>query len=168
MQQSSLFERVHDKSVLSFLDTATRDLDPTHITKQQSAKLHVLCGRPIFHWRDMRWARTYPFACSKVYDMRHYNAATKFGPFLLDGSGFIDWEMLEAILVSLGSSCPEEWREIPRCSWETPFHGAWSNSIRLVPTYFDCLSLEARDPYGVAGRWQRVCNQQFPSSFRFL
>ena len=39
-----------------------------------------------------RSSRMYPFACSKVYDLRQYSARTMWGPFLDDCSMRVDWE----------------------------------------------------------------------------
>ncbi|KAH6889327.1 hypothetical protein B0T10DRAFT_487770 [Thelonectria olida] len=156
MQQSTLFTRARDASIWSVHDAPSRDIDPSATMKQQSAKLHVLYGRPIFSSGRMRSARTYPYACSKVFDMRRYTHETRWGPYLVDGSGHVDWEMLEAIMVVVGFNFPSNWRGVSHGMWNTLFQGAWPNSSRFIRSCLDSSSLEARDPYGVTGRWKRT------------
>ncbi|OCT49761.1 F-box domain cyclin-like protein [Cladophialophora carrionii] len=43
----------------------------------------------------------HPWARSRVYDLRRYKESNMWGPFLDDGSGRIDWEKVQAIMVVL-------------------------------------------------------------------
>lgn len=45
-----------------------------------SAKLHCLYGDMVLNYGRTRSSRTYPFACSKVYDLREYTSRTRWGP----------------------------------------------------------------------------------------
>lgn len=45
-----------------------------------SAKLHCLFGDMVLTYGRTRSSRTYPFACSKVYDIREYTHKTRWGP----------------------------------------------------------------------------------------
>lgn len=45
-----------------------------------SAKLHCLFGDMVLNYGRTRSGRTYPFACSKVYDIREYTQKTRWGP----------------------------------------------------------------------------------------
>lgn len=153
MEQSFLFERVRK------LDNIYNVKYPDGIQElhQQSAKLHCLYGRPILNIGRTRSSRTYPFACSKVYDLRQYTEASLWGPFRSDGSGLVDWEKLEAIILTLGYNIHSK-RFVTKLFsdvWDTPFSGSWPNSC-LPPPSLDPLSLDAQDPYGVTGTWYRV------------
>lgn len=133
------------------MDTARR------VLHQKSAHLHCLYGRPILNVGRLRSTRTYPLACSKVYDLRQYSRQTHWGPFLNDGSDGVDWEKVEAILIVLGYNIGRK-RIVARIFgeiWDSPFAGSWSNSYMASPPR-DMSSLEARDPYGVTGTWYRV------------
>lgn len=167
LQRSSLFDRVrdhhhhqqqqhhHHHSTPAAPQSANAD---RRALQQKSAHLHCLYGRPILNVGRLRSHRTYPFACSKVYDMREYTVDTRGGPFLADGSDGVDWEKVEAILVVLSSNVgprrivSQIFGEI----WDKPFAGSWSDSFKAPPPR-DLTSLEARDPYGVTGTWYRVC-----------
>lgn len=48
-----------------------------------SAKLHCLYGDMVLNYGRTRSSRTYPFACSKVYDIREYTPRTRWGPVSL-------------------------------------------------------------------------------------
>ena len=43
----------------------------------------------------------HPWARSRVYDLRRYKESNMWGPFTDDGSGRIDWEKVQAIMVDL-------------------------------------------------------------------
>lgn len=96
LSQSSLFARRAKETVLRS-KTAKGQL---------SAKLHCLFGSPLCaETQDDdtdRTPYTYPYAISKVYDLRNYTTATLWGPFLGDGSQRVDWEFMESIMIVLG------------------------------------------------------------------
>lgn len=48
-----------------------------------SAKLHCLYGNMMLNYGRTRSSRAYPFACSKVYDLREYTPRTRWGPVSL-------------------------------------------------------------------------------------
>ena len=152
LQQSSLFERMRSTAYLS-----PRGAHPPREEHQMSAKLHCLYGSPILKAGRTRSARSYPYACSRVYDLRQYTQRTKWGPFRDDDTGRVDWEKVEAIAIVLGKNMLTKW---PRADvfdeiWDTPFHGSFPRSFvpRKMPELGD---LDARDPYGVTGSWYRV------------
>ncbi|KAG7131422.1 hypothetical protein HYQ45_010008 [Verticillium longisporum] len=141
-----------------------------------SAKLHCLYGRTILNAGRTRSARVHPYACAKVYDLRQHTAGTFWGPFVEDGSGRIDWERVEAVMVVLGANMRQAraggsiWG-----GWDMPFAGSWPGSWlggpgRMAPPPPPPLSLPSpsttkmprgssaglEDPYGVGGTWLRV------------
>jgi hypothetical protein len=150
-QQSPLFDRINARfqGYIPFPQPLEEH--------QQSAKLHCLFGRPAQRGGRTRSTTTYPWACSKVYDIREYGQANGWGPFRRDGTGRVDWEKIEAINILM-------WKNIctmrPRNDifdqiWDTPFWGAFAHSY--VPTNLPTLSdLDAQDPYGVTGTYYRV------------
>ncbi|EEU40885.1 uncharacterized protein NECHADRAFT_58210 [Fusarium vanettenii 77-13-4] len=153
LQRSSLFERVRDHHHHSASAAAPQSVNADRrAIQQKSAHLHCLHGRPILNAGRLRSHRTYPFACSKVYDMREYTMNSRWGPFLADGSDGVDWEKVEAILVVLSNNVGPR-RKVPQIFgeiWDKPFSGSWSDSFKVPPPR-DLTSLEARDPYGVTG-----------------
>lgn len=155
MQRSFLFERLRQSAALKFPIAP----NPVH---QQSAKLHCLYGQPILNVGRLRSSTTYPFACSKVYDLRGYTANSLWGPFNKDGSGNVDWELLEAIMVTIGYNIHSKKfvKKLFSDEWDSPFSGSWPRSFHGSPAK-DISSLDARDPYGVTGTYYRV-------SFLFL
>jgi hypothetical protein len=151
LQKSSLFERVYRSQHLLSSENLTKE------QRQQSAKLHCLYGKPILKIGRLRSARTYPYACSKVYDIRQYTAQTRWGPFMNDGSDRVDWEKVEAILLVLGNNVyAKKLTRLFSDIWDNPFSGSWKGSFISSPSP-DITSLDAMDPYGVTGTWYRVC-----------
>lgn len=131
--------------------------------RQSSAKLHCLYGVPIETFRRARNSRTYPSACSKVYDLSNYTPNTMWGPFMDDGSHTVDWEMVEAVMVVLAYNLrifSVRTNGTCKAVWST----AWAE---CVPDSYESLSpgpshgispkdLDSLDPYGVSGTWMRV------------
>ena len=158
LQQSSLFERMRTTAY-----TSRRSAHhPPREEHQMSAKMHCLYGSPILQAGRTRSTRSYPYACSRVYDLRQYTPRTKWGPFRDDDTGRVDWEKLEAIGIVLGKNIKTQW---PRADifddiWETPFFGSFPRSF--VPSREAELGdLDAQDPYGVTGSWYRVSIRSF-------
>lgn len=139
------------------------DDDDQTKTHQRSAQLHCLYGTPIQNVGRLRSERTYPFACSTVYDMRGHTARTRWGPFRDDGSGRVDWEKVEAVMIVLGYNIQSK-RFVAKLFsdvWSTPFSGSWARSYMPTPAPSpppELSSLELSDPYGVTGTWYRVCD----------
>jgi hypothetical protein len=150
--RSFLFERARGE--MHHMRTLEDNPKPHH---QMSAKLHCLYGKPILKFGRTRSTRTYPFACSKVYDLRQYTQRTMWGPFLDDGTGKVDWEKVEAILIVLGKNIRQKHLNSRAFSnsWATPFSGSWSGSYMPLPER-ELAPLDMQDPYGVAGAWLRV------------
>lgn len=133
--------------------------------RQLSAKLHSLYGVPITHGPitvATRSSRTYPIACSKVYDLRNYTDKTMWGPFMEDGSGNVDWERVEAIMVVLGHNLEifkKRTNGMYDC-WRRTFVESVPNSYHshqiMTPNlnYFNPLC--AQDPYNITGQWTRI------------
>ena len=167
LQQSFLFERVRNEHF-----RPVRHFKVPRADHQMSAKLHCLYGRPILQIGRLRSERTYPFACSKVYDLRQYTELTEWGPFMNDNTDRVDWEKMEAILIVLGHNISSS-RFVSKIFsdiWDSPFSGSWPSSFSSSPKMEDSLSedrdlsLEERDPYGVTGLWYRVRSLLFGSS----
>ncbi|OAQ97015.1 hypothetical protein LLEC1_08108, partial [Akanthomyces lecanii] len=157
LERSFLFDRVRCERPLQFPHAATSaddndqngskgsksDDDEQTKTHQRSAQLHCLYGTPIQNVGRLRSERTYPFACSTVYDMRGHTTRTRWGPFRDDGSG-----RSKRFVAKLFSDV-----------WSTPFSGSWAGSYMPTPTPSPApalSSLELSDPYGVTGTWYRT------------
>ncbi|EON97395.1 putative f-box domain-containing protein [Phaeoacremonium minimum UCRPA7] len=118
----------------------------------------------------------YPFACSKVYDIREYTDNTKWGPFMDDDTDRVDWEKVEAIMIVLRANIQNKGLDnfpIFTNFWNTPFPGTWPNSYIPMPLNREITPLETGDPYDVSGTWLRVVcfldyndffNYNFPGS----
>lgn len=149
--RSFLFERARGHT--------KRSRDPPCEEHQQSAKLHSLYGMPLLKHGRTRSSSMYPYACSKVYDLREYTSDTRWGPFMGDGSERIDWEKVEAILLVLRSNIKSKGLDtfpIFANFWNTPFAGSWPGSYLPWPADRERAPLEAEDPYDVSGTWLRV------------
>lgn len=156
LQQSSLFDRMKRNT----FQTASRAPRERH---QMSAKLHCLYGSPIMQAGRTRSARTYPYACSKVYDLRQYTPRTKWGPFMDDDTGRVDWEKLEAITIVIAKNVVFRWpnAEVFEFIFGTNFYGSYPNSFAYQEGCekqldFGDKELDEKDPYGVTGYWYRV------------
>lgn len=169
MQRSVLFLRI--RGTLACCQSERRH--------KMSAKLHCLFSQAILNMGRTRSRRTYPVACSIVYDLRRYTQRTRWGPFMDDGTDNVDWEKVEAILIVLGHNISSK-RLVSRVFsdvWENPFAGSWPGSYISAPppppkpaaatttaanddNSDDEIDpdLEAQDPYGVTGTWYRVCS----------
>ncbi|KAH6979517.1 hypothetical protein EDB82DRAFT_449350 [Fusarium venenatum] len=172
LQGSSLFNRLRDevRQVNRENASAPTSTDHTHRALQRkSAHLHCLYSKPILNVGRLRSTRTYPYACSKVYDLREYTDWSGWGPFMNDGSFNVDWEKVEAILIVLGHNIGSRSRvaRIFGEIWDSPFSGSFPNSF-MAPPPRDITSLEARDPYSVTGTWYRiVCFLDYSDFFAF-
>ncbi|KAK1779090.1 hypothetical protein QBC45DRAFT_466177 [Copromyces sp. CBS 386.78] len=92
--------------------------------------------RSAFFARTSLVPKLYPYAVSKVYDLREYTNKTHWGPFRADGSGKVDWEKMEAILFVLRTNIKlKELDRIPMVGnvWNTPFAGCWEGSLCELP-----------------------------------
>ncbi|KAF4457008.1 hypothetical protein F53441_1023 [Fusarium austroafricanum] len=157
LQGSSLFSRLRQQPSRDGTSAQTSSDDAYKALQQKSAHLHCLYSRPILNVGRLRSMKTYPFACSKVYDLRQFTDNTGWGPFKDDGSFSVDWEKVEAVLIVLGHNIGAK-RLIKRIFaevWDSPFSGSFQNSFTAPPPR-DISSLEARDPYGVTGTWYRI------------
>lgn len=137
--------------------------DPPRPEHQMSAHLHCLYGMPLLKHGRTRSSRMYPFACSKVYDLREYTRDSRWGPFMGDGSLRVDWEKVEAILLVLRSNIKNKSLDsfsIFAHFWDRPFAGPWEGSYIPWPPAAEReeqqSELERRDPYDVSGTWLRV------------
>jgi hypothetical protein len=155
MCRSSLFERAGTSNQKPADDEESRQL---------SAKLHSYFGIPSSNV-GRRVLSTHPYARSRVYDLRNYTDATKWGPYRDDGSMRVDWEMIESLMIVLGynssSFCQ---RSLTRFSppWIQPLEGVVPERGRMIPDYPSTLlqepdiPLDMKDPYRVEGIWARV------------
>ncbi|KAH6607589.1 hypothetical protein Trco_003902 [Trichoderma cornu-damae] len=152
MHKSSLFERIYN-----ILDWEFSCVPLTNKQKQLSAKLHCLSGKPILKVGNSVSIKTYPYACSMVYDLRRHNPQNKWGPFRDDGSGRVDWEKVEAIFIVLGHNIYS--KKLVRTFgdiWNNPFSGSWKGSFSSPSPNPDFKEVDAEDPYGVTGTWYRM------------
>ncbi|KAF9772343.1 hypothetical protein IL306_009962 [Fusarium sp. DS 682] len=157
LQGSSLFNRLRRQPTRDSTSAPTSCDDGYRTLQQKSAHLHCLYSRPILNVGRLRSMKTYPYACSKVYDLRQFTQNTGWGPFKDNGTFAVDWEKVEAILIVLGHNIGAK-RLIARIFaevWDSPFSGSFQNSF-MAPPPRDISSLEARDPYGVTGTWYRI------------
>lgn len=152
LQRSFLFERVRREHLRPIRFPAHRIAE-----HQRSAKLHCLYGRPILNAGRLRSNRTYPFACSSVYDLRQYTEENCWGPFMNDGSGEVDWEKVEAVFVVLGHNIGTKRSVLNVFSdiWDNPFSGSWPGSF-VSNDLAGKSELDLQDPYGLTGTWYRV------------
>jgi hypothetical protein len=138
--------------------------------QQLSAKLHCFKGMNSGHDAvSLYWNIAVPYARSKVYDLRNYTAKTRWGPFRRDGSLYVDWVMVEAIMLVIS------WNSMllttaPELVWQsnlfnTPwyrgdFHHSHNANMdgSLASDYPENrdFALDRLDPYGVTGRYRRV------------
>jgi len=157
---------------------------------QQSAKLHCLFGRPVLqsqHPSSPAWSLASPFhaASARVYALDQYTNESLWGPFKADGSGDVDWEKVEAIMVVLATNIEARRRfEVAGLFDGLPFQGCWPGSYVAPDRNHlhkkkavneegpsrstgcssdddgnereDQKDLDARDPYGVSGTWLRI------------
>ena len=150
---SSLYQRARKKGIGS--PAAKKE-------HQLSAKLHCLYGVPILYPKRTKFKPVYPYATSKVYDLRQYTDKTFWGPFLDDGSQYVDWEKAEAIMVVLGHNLQifsDRTNGIFEPIWTKPFSGANPGSYVSSPSLAlggPSISLNLQDPYNVTGTWIRV------------
>ncbi|KAF5694593.1 hypothetical protein FDENT_1027 [Fusarium denticulatum] len=152
LQGSSLFIRLRRQPTRDSVSAPTSCDDGYRTLQQKSAHLHCLYSRPILNVGRLRSMKTYPYACSKVYDLRQFTQNTGWGPFQDDDTFNVDWEKVEAILIVLGHNIGARC-QIARLFaevWDSPFSGSFQNSF-VAPPPRDITSLEARDPYGVTG-----------------
>jgi len=154
MCQSTLFRRAVRDSP-SYIVTSAED--------QLSAKLHCLYGVAIDDPCDRRYLATYPFAVSKVYDLRNYSVQTVWGPFLDDGCFGVDWERVEAVMVVLAHNLrlvTERTNSHFMPMWTIPFTGASPHSYKalLRPRLTKELTPppDVQDPYNISGTYMRV------------
>jgi hypothetical protein len=152
----------------------------TEEERQLSARLHVLYGIPI-EPSKRTCMPLHPYARARVYDLRRYNENTEWGPFMNDGSGRVDWEKVETIMVVLAFNLKVFTENRCRHSdftWPEQFKGCSPNSYNSIPIGDDSVSgssikvflpvdlaplytqpalpADALDPYGVTGTWRRV------------
>lgn len=129
--------------------------------QEMSAKLHCLYGKSIEEAPMKLGSTIYPYACSKVYDLRNYTSNTMWGPFKDDGSEEVDWEMAESIMIVLAHNlrrCKVFTKRCIQPIWDSPFSGVVRNSyiekanLHQLPT----AHLMLEDPYGIIGIWMRV------------
>lgn len=168
--QSTVFARA--RGDCTHIPLPAPEQEALEARRNLSAKLHCLFGVPIEAVGITRSKKTYPFACAKVYDIRNYTAHTRWGPFLKDGSGLVDWEMMEAIMLVIGHNVRSFGRvrnnEFCKKLWSRPWEGAVPYSYvdkaithgSALPFTDEQNNLIARDPYGVTGTWMRV--RKFP------
>ncbi|TIC99359.1 hypothetical protein CH35J_005550 [Colletotrichum higginsianum] len=151
MTRSFIYERARGEGKLLQLPSTPSE------THQQSAKLHCLSGRPLLNYGRTRSTRVYPYAAAKVYDLRQNTTRTEWGPFLEDGSGRVDWEKVEAVMIVLGRNIRGQklTAKVFADLWERSFAGSWARSYVPSPNR-GIRDLDLQDPYDVAGTWLRV------------
>jgi hypothetical protein len=165
MCRSSLYERAGSENQKPADDEEGR---------QMSAKLHCLFGLPSTI-TGRRVLSTHPYARSKIYDLRNYTDKTQWGPFRDDGSMWVDWEMIESIMIVLGYNsglCCRRFKPNFSPPWSKPLQGIVPERANIVPEYPKGLlyepdvPLQLKDPYNISGVWSRVCSLNERSSIR--
>ncbi|OCL03584.1 hypothetical protein AOQ84DRAFT_325712 [Glonium stellatum] len=151
--RSSLFARA---------ETEWRTPAKTEEQRQLSAKLHCHYGSSV-NPTGRRSSSPHPYARSYVYDLRNYTDKTQWGPFRTDGSLFVDWEMVEAIMIVLAYNMQifsERAGGRFKPVWGAPFDGVANNNFStpypLALPEEPEIPLQARDPYDISGTWMRV------------
>lgn len=140
--------------------------------RQMSAKLHCYHGIPCLEQGE---TRIDTYARSKVYDLRQYKSENFWGPFADDGSGDVDWEKVEAIMMVLGYNLrvfSERTSGRWPLFWDKPFEGIVRNSFVSPPLKSPrkepAPPIDALDPYGITGCWMRVvCFLDYTDLHRF-
>ncbi|KAK5657733.1 hypothetical protein OQA88_2806 [Cercophora sp. LCS_1] len=156
LQRSFLFERARG------VTTRFKEPEEPIEVHQMSAKLHSLYGMPVLKRGRTRSSSMYPFACSKVYDLREYTDETMWGPFMADGSQRADWEKVEAILLVLRANIKRKGLDglgVFGTVWNSPFPGTWPGSYCPWPATGngrEKSDLDKEDPYDVTGTYLRV------------
>ncbi|CAK7228008.1 hypothetical protein SCUCBS95973_006737 [Sporothrix curviconia] len=133
---------------------------------QASAELHCLLGAVVLQYAlgPRTVISAYPYAVSKVYDMREYSRASLWGPFMSDGSGNVDWEKVEAIMLVLRYNLRRKGYlryDVVSAYWNRTFVGSSPGSFRPLIRKMeelpdDTVPLDKLDPYGVTGTWMRL------------
>ncbi len=120
--------------------------DPPQEEHQMSAKLHCLYGVPVLKCGRTRSSAMYPFACSKVYDLRQYSDNSRWGPFMNDGSDRVDWEKVEAILIIIYHNIRAGGLDkfpVFYAFWRVAFAGSWPGSYE--PMHLPLYHLRRHD-----------------------
>ncbi|GBE82987.1 hypothetical protein SCP_0500300 [Sparassis crispa] len=117
--------------------------------KQLRARLHTYFGLTTSDYRSQsrKQSRAY------VYAMRHYKWDNDFGPFMMDGSGRVNWVHLQAIhhVMSMHIVPPEQESE-SEASVFTIFPMSLPYCQSIIPRHLDLDQEE--DWAGVAGLWE--------------
>lgn len=85
-----------------------------------------------------------------------------WGPFLANGSGMVDWEKVEAILLVLRANIKRKGLDglgVFGTVWNSPFPGTWPGSYCPWPVKGgedERSELDKQDPYDVTGTYLRV------------
>ena len=163
---SYLFDRIRHSSNSSSAASSLPLPDKPQAHNQLSAELHCLLGAAVLHYSmdAQTLVLTYPYAVSKVYDIREYSRASLWGPFMSDGSGNVDWEKVEAIMLVLRYNLrrKEYLRyDVISAYWNQNFVGSSPGSYRPLLRKMedlpdDTAPLDDQDPYGVTGTWMRL------------
>ncbi|PHH76074.1 hypothetical protein CDD80_1845 [Ophiocordyceps camponoti-rufipedis] len=155
MQRSSLFQLLRCGT-----DRVLAPPGPPQKEHQLSAKLHCLLGRPLFFTNNecrRPCCHSYSVAAPLMYAIRADTRLAHPAPFLDDGSGGVDWEKVEAVIIVLGTTMWESRvAELFPEIWNSPFSGSFAQSF--VPPPEPDMMLSASDPYNVTGTWYRVLN----------
>ena len=82
--------------VLSGLELEAPTLTPDDVPSQ---KVMQMDDEGVLRPHSAR--EVHPYARSRIYDLRRYTDANMWGPFMDDGSGRVDWEKVQAIMIDL-------------------------------------------------------------------
>ncbi|CAK7234413.1 hypothetical protein SBRCBS47491_008940 [Sporothrix bragantina] len=162
---SFLFDRIRNSPTSHSVGPLTIP-DKPQAHNQASAELHCLLGAVVLQYSmgPKTVIPAYPYAVSKVYDMREYSRASLWGPFMSDGSGNVDWEKVEAIMLVLRYNLRRKdflRYDVISAYWNSTFVGSSPGSYRPLLRKMedlpdDTVPLDAQDPYGVTGTWMRL------------
>lgn len=129
----------------AFLDAAP--WPPAPAERAARAHLHTRFGLSARDYRAVRRAE----ARARVYAARYCAAANDFGPFLLDGSGRVDWEHVCAIHHAMSTHLVPGTDAEPTAVPYTIFPMSLPFTQSIIPADLD---LDAVDDWaGIAGDW---------------
>ncbi|OBZ68817.1 hypothetical protein A0H81_11237 [Grifola frondosa] len=129
----------------NFIDHKLWELSPEE--RQLHACLHTYFGFTEHDWDPSRKTESLVY----VYTMRHYKQENDYGPFLMDGSGRVNWEHLQAIhhVISL-HVIPEDWRNQAVTYTIYPLSMPYCQSTMPLGLDLD----HELDWAGIGGMWQ--------------
>lgn len=123
--------------------------DTTEEERQLRDRLHTLYGLTFEDYNPRRRVDT---RCA-VYALSHYNQNNEYGPFMTDGSGNVDWELMLAVqhVMSMHVVPRRLFETVPRNAYiGSPMSLPFSNSVIEKDLQLDNVP----DWAGIEGKWE--------------